>query len=214
MEMAALGRLRRGLSVTDEAFDRCLPRRARALSGAQWTPVRVARRAAELLVTKPGARVLDVGSGVGKFCVIGALTTAGRFTGVEQRARLVEVARALVRAGRIPRCAFKHGNATDLDWNGYDGIYLYNPFAEHLITSARQDDSIRYGLDTYRLYVERVEYMFANLRPGVRVVTYHGFGGTMTDHWRTLPVASRPDHLELWTNVEASAPAHLQMSPW
>jgi hypothetical protein len=115
----------------------------------------------------------------------------------------------LVRAGRISHCTFIHGDATDLDWHAYDGIYLYNPFAEHLLPSARQDRSIPYGLDTYRLYVERVEYALASLRPGVRVVTYYGFGGTMPDRWRALAVARRPDHLELWTNVEESAAAHI-----
>ena len=42
-----------------------------------WTPVHVARRAAQFLVTGPETRVLDVGSGPGKFCLVGALATQG-----------------------------------------------------------------------------------------------------------------------------------------
>ena len=41
---------------------------------------------------KPGEVVLDIGCGPGKFCIVGALATTGRFTGVEQRKHLCDAA--------------------------------------------------------------------------------------------------------------------------
>ncbi|HEX7669861.1 MAG TPA: hypothetical protein VF395_09770, partial [Polyangiaceae bacterium] len=76
----------------DAEFDVAYPPGIRAVSSSFWTPVSVALRAAELLVTTASSRVLDVGSGVGKFCIIGAAATGATFTGVEHRPRFVSVA--------------------------------------------------------------------------------------------------------------------------
>ena len=74
-------RVRTGTHVWNAQFDRLLPFYWRRLSIMHWTPVHVARRAAQLLVTGPKTRVLDVGSGPGKFCLVGAMATLGHFTG-------------------------------------------------------------------------------------------------------------------------------------
>jgi 2-polyprenyl-3-methyl-5-hydroxy-6-metoxy-1,4-benzoquinol methylase len=83
----------------DNQFDLLYPPEIRALSRAHWTPVKVARRAASFLVREPGTRVLDIGCGPGKFCIVGALATPGRFTGVEQRKQLCELAQATIEQG-------------------------------------------------------------------------------------------------------------------
>ena len=74
-------------ALEDSRFDLVYPREIRELSDRHWTPVEVARKAAVFLVREPGTRVLDIGCGPGKFCIVGALATDGRFTGVEQRDR-------------------------------------------------------------------------------------------------------------------------------
>ena len=86
-------RLRAGEAVTDGEFDQVFVPDVEAISFRHWTPVWVARRAAELLVHAGATEILDVGAGPGKFCIVGALTTAARFAGVEQRGGLVEQAR-------------------------------------------------------------------------------------------------------------------------
>ena len=54
-------------AVEDERFDLIYPPEIRNLSWRHWTPVVVARRAAEFLVSEPETRVLDLGCGPGKF---------------------------------------------------------------------------------------------------------------------------------------------------
>ena len=73
------------LDVSNEAFDALYPPGIIALANRHWTPVAVARMAAQYLVSRPGEKILDIGSGVGKFCFVGAASTEGHFTGVEQR---------------------------------------------------------------------------------------------------------------------------------
>jgi cyclopropane fatty-acyl-phospholipid synthase-like methyltransferase len=199
MSCVPVERIRAGRVVNDASWDRLYPRWVRGPSRTHWTPVVVARRAAELLVTRPGARVLDVGAGVGKLCVVGALTTEGVFTGIEQRAHLVEIAREVARRCRVGRCRFVHGDMSALDWRQFDALYLYNPFAEHLPGHNQIDQTIDASPERYRKYVHFAQQAFADLPPGARVVTYHGFGGEMPPSWHEAS-AERfgAGRLELW----------------
>ena len=72
--------------LTDEEFDLIFPLEIRRKSATHFTPIKIAKAAAQFLATEPNIRILDVGSGAGKFCFVGALTTNAHFTGVEQRA--------------------------------------------------------------------------------------------------------------------------------
>ena len=87
-------RLHVGKKVSDEEFDSVYGGRERAVSFRHWTPVAVACRAARLLTDMGATRILDVGAGVGKFCIVGALTTSADYCGVERRGNLVDIARA------------------------------------------------------------------------------------------------------------------------
>src|SRR5438132_13813648 len=82
-----------GFSIEDEKFDLIYPAPIRKLSSVFWTPVAVAAAAAKLSITDRNCRVLDIGCGPGKFCLVAASLTGGLFTGVEQRSDLVAVAR-------------------------------------------------------------------------------------------------------------------------
>src|SRR4051812_11609675 len=82
-------------AVDDAYFDRIYPDWAQRMSRLHWTPVPVALRAAQLLTENhsSGARVLDLGSGAGKFCLVGASTYGGDFFGIEQRSHLVNLSK-------------------------------------------------------------------------------------------------------------------------
>src|SRR4051812_32093145 len=84
----------------DHMFDRLYPQSLRAKSAMYWTPLRVARRAAELFASHKAKRVLDVGSGAGKFCLAAASSRPDlELIGVEQRSHLVDLASEA--AGRL-----------------------------------------------------------------------------------------------------------------
>ncbi|MEW5977090.1 MAG: class I SAM-dependent methyltransferase [Acidobacteriota bacterium] len=192
-------RLRLGSQVWNNQFDRMLPAAWRRLSLLHWTPVSVARRAAQLLVRGPATRVLDVGSGPGKFCLVGALATEGHFTGVEQRLHLVEFSKALVRLYDIPRVRFVCANAEDLDWSEFDAFYFYNPFYENVDPDKKIDEGVRLSPTLYGRYVTMVQERLAAAPPGTRVVTYHGMGGDLPrGYQRILQELHESGLLELW----------------
>jgi len=161
-------------ATEDERFDLLYPPHIRALSPWHWTPVIVARTAAKFLVSAPKTRVLDIGCGPGKFCIVGAQETEGHFTGVEQRPELANLARASIERERISNAVILNANVTGIDFNDYDAFYLFNPFEENMFKMGRIDSSVRLSKDLYVLYVLHVLSMLARAPLGTRVATYHG----------------------------------------
>ncbi len=192
-------RVRTGAHVWNAQFDRLLPFYFRRLSIMHWTPVHVARRAAQLLVTGPKTRVLDVGSGPGKFCLVGAMATLGHFTGVEQRPHLVEFSRSFARKYAIPRVHFLRANAEDLNWSRYNAFYFYNPFYENLDPDKKIDERVELSPALYNQYIRMAQERLAEAPSGTRVVTFHGMGGEMPDGYeRVLQEFQDTGFLELW----------------
>jgi hypothetical protein len=166
-------------TATDRTFDRLVREDLRHLSRTHWTPIEVAIRATALLSPTPGLRVLDVGAGVGKLCMVGALATHGMWCGIEQHSSLVSAARQLARSlGVAEHTMFLHGDALGIEWTGFDAIYLYNPFERAPFPSAFRVDM--------RDQVTRVEERLASLPNEVRVVTLNGFGGVMPPSYELL----------------------------
>ncbi len=161
-------------SLRDEDFDLAYPRDIRQLSSRHWTPAKVARSAARFLVDEPGTRVLDIGCGPGKFCIVGALSTTGHFTGVEQRARLARIGRSVIEEAGIPNAQVIHGNITEVDFSNFDSFYLFNPFAENLLTTDKIDSTVELSKELYCEYSEHVALSLAMAPIGTRVATYWG----------------------------------------
>jgi hypothetical protein len=191
----------------DEDFDRLLPTPWREKAGVHFTPVDVARRATEMLVVRPGMRVLDVGAAVGKFCLVGARTMPDAlFVGIERRHHLVRVAEDLARQLEVPNVVFAYGDATEIDWSGFDAFYFFNPFAEHLIEGVHiLDDALQLHPDSYLYYVRFARAQLAEARIGTRVVAYSGFGGTLPPGYSLIAdEPSGADRLELWVKTRPS----------
>jgi predicted RNA methylase len=201
--------IRRGLAVTDRAFNRIYPEEIRRQSAQFWTPIIVARRAAAQLTATGATRILDVGAGVGKLCILGALTTPATFTGVEHRAHLVEIGRAAIHALGIPRAHLLHGTLASVDFDAYDGFYFYNPFEENVFSpEKRLDESVPLSEERRRADVALVEQALARAKVGTRVVTFYGFGGQMPATYRALPEETRGTaFLRLWEQTEGELPA-------
>jgi SAM-dependent methyltransferase len=197
--------LRSGQLVSDRTFDRVYPPELRFISQQHWTPVGVAARAAHLLVEAGATRILDVGSGPGKFCLTGALTTDAVFTGVEQRQQLVEIARAVAFRIGTDRARFLHADVLRFPFRRFDGFYLYNPFYEYLDPAGvRIDDTIGLSVPLFQRSVLTTIRKLARLPIGVAVATYHGFGGLMPKSYsRAHQENAGTDLLDLWIKTRS-----------
>jgi len=191
--------LRSGRCPADRAFDRFLPDSLRIISVQYWTPLVVAKRAAEWFDDLNVRTVVDIGSGAGKFCVAAALAGHCRFTGLEQRPRLVDSARALARLFDVDdRVRFVEGALGTIATPVADAYYLYNPFGEYLFsphdeTNGERRDA-RYARD-----VAAVQDLLRRARFGTCVLTYNGFGGHVPPSYRQIRVDNTlPNALHLW----------------
>lgn len=194
----------------DDVFDRLLPPEIQIKSSVHFTPVAVARRAAHLLAPMPGMRILDIGAGPGKFCVVAAREApASIFVGVEVHAGFVAIARELAARVGTPNASFIEGNAMDVEWSNYDAFYFYNPFAEYLHqTIPRVDRMSPADPSLFVAYVTGARQRLAAARAGTRVVTYHTFGAPAPFGYElteTHPIGT--DRLDLWIKREHSTAA-------
>lgn len=164
--------LKLNLNVADEEFNTIYPEWVRLLARRHWTPIEVAKKVAEFLAEKPGTKVLDIGSGPGKFCLVGATYTKGHFTGVEQRYGLVEISKKLSRCYRITNVDFIHANITSVKFKEYDAFYFYNSFHENIDLTAKIDDTVNSSIELYNLYHTYVYEQLALAPAGSRLVTY------------------------------------------
>lgn len=190
-----------GKKVSNVRFDKIYPSMIRKLSSVHWTPVDVAIKAASLLVMKKGTKVLDIGSGCGKFCLIGAsIHQESHFSGIEQRSYLNEISKIASNNFKLKNTTFLDGNVIALDWSEYDAFYLFNPFYENkMLPFNRIDITVPANQYRYEFYIETVQSKLAQLKQGTRVVTYHGFGGDFPEgyelHYQENIGTSE---LELW----------------
>lgn len=183
-------------SVEDEKFDQIYPPAIRKLSSLFWTPVAVAAEAAKLLVIAPGTRVLDVGCGSGKFCLVAAALTDGRFTGVEQRLELVEAARQATSELRLSNVEILHANLLEIDFGNYDAFYLFNPFEENM-HGHKIDAAIPLSPALFKKYTRHVSAQLGARPLGTRVVTYMGYADDIPACY-DCESARFSDDLKLW----------------
>ncbi len=200
---SVLDRVKRGIFVSDGVFDSIYPPGIVRLSRRHWTPIAVARRAVAMLVVDANTRVLDVGSGVGKVCLVGAIATGATFTGIEQREPLVDLARAVAEQYGASRATYLHGVVDDVDWTQYDAFYFFNPFGENRLEPAEWiDAAIEHGRSRYERDLVVALSGLERARVGTRVVTYHGIGAELPlsyDRWACETAGT--DALELWVKV-------------
>jgi predicted RNA methylase len=192
--------------ASDPGFNLLLPGRERRAASRFWTPVAVARRAAHLLGEHGARTVLDVGAGPGKFCITAALHRPEmRWIGVEQRPRLVQVARSLIRRMGLANADVRVGDAVGVDWSEFDAFYFFNPFGENLFAdeAERLDSSVELSRRRFMADSSLVEQALQRAPLGTVVVTYYGFGGRIPGAFTPMHrEAAGTDWLRVWVRTE------------
>jgi len=157
---------------SDYRFDRFFPEKIRMLSDRHWTPHLIAKDAANFLAHQPGTRVLDIGSGIGKFCLMaGYHYPETIFYGVEQRRELINLSQEAKAFYQIKNAHFIHGNFTEINFDNFDHFYFFNSFLENIDPTDAIDD-LNKSLQLYSYYRN---YLFEQLkkRPkGTRLATF------------------------------------------
>jgi SAM-dependent methyltransferase len=166
--------------TSDTAFNQLYAPGIRALSHSHWTGLEVARKSAAYLAAEKKTKILDIGSGVGKFCLAAAYYfPASFFYGVEQRQSLIDSAEAAKAKLGFANVSFIHENFTKLNFKQYDHFYFYNAFYENLTDAKKIDTVVEYSKELYDFYTFNMYRQLEKMPAGTKLVTYHVAG----DEW-------------------------------
>lgn len=161
-------------SMLDEDFDQVYAPPIKELSNRHWTPIHVVKRATDFLCYKENQKILDVGSGVGKFCTVGALLKRDSFFyGVEYRKKFIEISDQIKTDYRMKNAFFIHKDFTELDFTHFDGVYFFNSFHERIDADCIIDDYSEFSYDAYKKYTQDLFLKLNSMAEGTRLVTYH-----------------------------------------
>lgn len=160
--------------LTEKSFESFLPAYLRNASRLHFTPIEVAKTAAEWLTETGAKSVLDIGAGVGKFCITGAYYFNAHFYGIEQRESLCRIGNQIAGHFGLINVTIQHANILNIQFSDYDAFYLYNPFYENLEFVKRLNDEVTLAEDLYQVYLNHTETQLDKAPKGTRLVTYHG----------------------------------------
>lgn len=183
--------------MTDEELDAFFPMKMRKLSGTQWSPVSVAKKAIEFLVKDAGTKVLDLGSGAGKFCVVAAKYSKGEIYGIEQRENLVVLSRKLAKTYHLDNVNFIHGDIKKVNLSNYAAFYFFNSFEENINLTDKLDKENAIDVEHYEQYISYLNRELDKLPVGVKIVTYCGQGREIPESY-VLVKSSNKGKLIFW----------------
>lgn len=173
--------------ASDEQFDKLYPSAIQLLAQRHWTPLYIAKKTANFLSTEDNCSILDVGSGVGKFCLAAAFNKPKTiFYGIEQRDKLngdAEVAKEIL---KLKNVFFINGNFTQIDFKDYDHFYFFNSFYEKVAETGRIDDTIEYSGELFNYYNRYLHDQLNKKPAGTKLVTYHSLEDEVPKGYRTV----------------------------
>jgi SAM-dependent methyltransferase len=187
--------------MPDAEFNAHYPLSIQALARSHWTPLPIAQKAANFLACDGNVKILDIGSGVGKFCLAAAsFAPKALYYGVEQRKDLIDIADGVKRKLQLENVFFVHGNFTQLDFTKYEHFYFYNAFYENLAGTDRIDDSIDYSGELYNYYNR---YLFRQLQrkpKGTRICTLCSLESEIPPDYQVVQTQMN-DLLKFWIKI-------------
>lgn len=187
--------------ASDIIFNSLYPKEIQDVAEKHWTPLIVAQKAADFLAASPGTKILDIGSGSGKFCLTAAhLHPLNLFFGVEQRENLVELSETIAEKFQLDNICFICDNISNIDFKSYDHFYFYNSFYENMKGTQKIDSSVKYSEDLYHYY-NRYVYKELDKKPsGTRLVTYHSFGNEVPPNYEIVQTDYN-EYLKFWIKL-------------
>lgn len=184
--------------VEDSEFDKIFPVKVRRASEIHFTPINVAKQATQYLSLDKGAKILDIGAGAGKFCLIGsAICADSHFTGVEQRKNFCQIAERLSEIYHLQNVKFINSNITNTSFKDYEAFYFYNSFYENISIHGKIDDKVELKRELYKEYSQYVKDQLASKPKDTRLVTYYSFQKEIPDSYKLL-FTSFDDKLKMW----------------
>jgi len=187
----------RNSELNTKKFDELLRSDFQQLSATFWSPEEVIKIAVEWMELDASSKVLDIGSGVGKFCIEGARINEAQFTGVEIRPELVDEADRVVQELGLKNVQFICSDIKDIDFSEFSSFFYYNSFCEHLSINEVIDDSLDFSRENHREYEDLVFEQMNKMPKTTKIVCYNSREFILPNTYRLVRMNKEGD-LALW----------------
>ncbi|TGM82143.1 methyltransferase domain-containing protein [Leptospira mtsangambouensis] len=177
-----------GDTMTDESWDAFLPLHLQKLSPFQWTPISVIERTWKYLFSDGVTSVVDLGSGVGKFCINLSLLSSESIEviGLEDREELLSVSEAMKKLWGLSRVQFQKKNFLTHFPFGHSHYYCFNPLYETIKGSHSIDLKKNKSANQFLKDLRTFKQNLFLLKPKSKLITFHGFGGSYLPGFRLV----------------------------
>jgi 16S rRNA A1518/A1519 N6-dimethyltransferase RsmA/KsgA/DIM1 with predicted DNA glycosylase/AP lyase activity len=165
-------KIRNGIEISDKEFDLLLPESIRKQAEIHWTPFEIIQKCADFITQENCKNILDIGSGVGKFCMITSALTGAKITGVEIRKNLHLYAQSIAQSYLLSQVSFINQNITETDFSPYDCFYYYNPFFENIVLENTIDSAIPLKTQAFNAYTQFVKNELEKKEKGTCLMSY------------------------------------------
>ena len=152
--------------LDDLFFDALTTDEFRNHSSIHWSKSSTIQKTTDFLIQNNVHNVLDIGSGIGKFCILGAMLSSIQFTGVEIRKNLYEEAQRIKQKIKLQNLHFIHADVKEINFSAYDAFYYYNPFGEHIALRDQIDHGIIFSEENYYEYEDFVVQEMDKMKEG------------------------------------------------
>ncbi|MDP2387613.1 MAG: methyltransferase domain-containing protein [Bacteroidota bacterium] len=185
------------VEFNEENFKALLPGYLKKASKQFFTPISIGQIAAQWLTEDKNKSVLDIGAGVGKFCITGAKYNNSFYFGIEYRKSLVTIANNIISTYELTNTTVLHGNIVEIDFMNFDAFYLFNPFYENLSFDNRLNNEVELNGSRYGYYLKHTENQLDKTKSGTRLVTYHGNNFEIPESFKRIK-QTEDGSLKLW----------------
>jgi tRNA G46 methylase TrmB len=157
----------------DELFDTLMPEALLPYSAQHFAGCYAIQLASDFLSVHPNCEILDIGSGIGKFCLMAALRhPKARFTGIEYRESFVQLSEQLRILFELNNVSFVCKNILSVSLHQFNGFFIFNPFHEHRNSSSRMTDFFDNAEQEHN-YVSHLKNELLACKSKTRLVTYY-----------------------------------------
>ena len=186
------------IPLTDDEFDAVLPIHIRKLSNRHFTNLEVSREVSQRLNEYKDLNLLDLGCGIGKFCVVVASITKHNITGIDFRHDYILIAKRFKDKYNLKNLNFINQNILKVNFKTFNAFYLFNPFLEQIDNTARMDDDYETSPLLYSIYENHVRQELQKMPAGTIVITYYVNPQQMPFNYE-ISQTSFDGFLKIWT---------------
>lgn len=192
--------IKSNLCVPDSEFNSIYPDKIKQAAAKHFSPVEVSKIASNYLADKKGVRILDIGAGAGKFCMIGSAYTEGYFVGVEQRRSLHNLSKQIADQYNLTNIEFINSNIQDINFKEFDAFYFFNSFYENIAQSEELTDEIELRISLYNRYSSYVKGQLDKMPKGTKLVTYFSSVSVTPESYYLIAYAF-DNKLKMWEKI-------------